>query len=73
MENDELRDVLKMDFPDYKVDNEKIISLCKNQKKRYNYSFLKIALYFTILLLIGAGIPLAFYISNNINSNIREN
>ena len=67
MENDELRDVLKMDFPDYKVDNEKIISLCKNQKKRYNYSFLKIALYFTILVIIGAGIPFAFYISNNIN------
>ena len=36
MENNELRDVLKMDFPDYKIDNEKIISLCKNQKSAVN-------------------------------------
>ena len=34
MENDELKGFLKIDFPDYKVDNEKIISSCKQSEKK---------------------------------------
>jgi len=33
MKNDGLKEFLKIDFPDYKVNNEKIISVCKNQKR----------------------------------------
>lgn len=38
MENDELKEFLKMDFPDYKVDNEKIISLCRKSENKNRVS-----------------------------------
>ena len=69
MENDELRDVLKMDFPDYKVDNEKIISLCKNQKSAVNKNIiLKLVLSLSCVVLVMVTVLTINY--NDINKTI---
>ncbi len=50
MEKDEFEDILKIDFPNHKVDNDKIITLCRNNKQKEK-AFLKLMPSFIILLL----------------------
>ena len=71
MENDELKEFLKMDFPDYKVDNEKIISLCRKSEKKNRVSksiIFKLALGLSCVVLVMMVTLLINY--NNINRNI---
>jgi len=73
MESDELKDVLQMNFPNYKIDKDKIISLCKNQEMIYNTSFFKKTLYFTIVMVItivitATAIPFAYNYVTGINN-----
>jgi len=70
METDELREFLKMDFPDYKVDNEKIILLCRKSEKKNRVSksiIFKLALGLSCVVLVMMVTLLINY--NNINSN----
>ena len=69
MESDELKDVLQMNFPNYKIDNDKIISLCKNQRIILNMS----SIIKPILILVGIVLIIfsSLTISNiNINDSI---
>lgn len=69
MENDELKEFLKMDFPDYKVDNEKIISLCRKSEKKNRVSksiIFKLALGLSCVIMVMITL---FVNYNNINRN----
>lgn len=69
MENDELKDVIKMDFPDHSVNNEKIISVCKSSNRKYNNSSLKLKIVLIIALFIIVSVPVTYYIINAMGSS----
>ena len=71
MEQDELRDILKMDFPDHYLDNEKIISLSKIKEPRINPNLIiKLAISTICIVLI---LIVTLFVNNDNNVIEQDN
>ena len=72
MENDELKEILEMDFPNVEIDSKKIISACLAREDRHHKQFIRLNIVLSSFIVLVGIIILSVVMMNN-NTPIKPN